>query len=94
MSFATAHVCECGHFRAFHSPPTCRECDCDAFNAAHVPEKHAGRSARDVASTDAAQELARKTGGKSGVWTKADEELLARGIVRTPLGDYHVRSSR
>lgn len=32
----TAHVCQCGHFRVFHSP-ACRDCDCDAFSEGKAP---------------------------------------------------------
>jgi len=95
MSFETAHVCACGHFRVQHAG-ACRECDCEGFAPAQLPPTHArgSQSARDVAATEGAQEVARRSGGKLGVWTKADEELLSRGIVRTPAGDFVIKGSR
>lgn len=49
------------------------------------------RETRRVAKSPEARELARRTGGKHGTWTREDEDRLRKGEVETPGGVFRFR---
>lgn len=48
------------------------------------------KAARAVAATAEAHELHRRSKGKSGSWTAADEQRLRDGVIITPGGPYRL----
>lgn len=61
----------------------------DADRAAERIET-AIKAARAVAATPEAKELHRRSKGKSGSWTAADEQRLRDGVIATPAGPYRL----